>query len=85
MSMNVTSLFTKQQNFRLVQTESICWRENKSNQKIEICFEVGRKNIAGRENAGYQHFFLFPQCFQKAFFLLKSGLCGKELIPWPAF
>ena len=21
------------------------------------------------ENAGYQHFFLFPQCFQKAFFL----------------
>ena len=33
------------------------------------------------ENAGYQHFLLFPQCFQKASFsgLEKSGLCGKEL------
>ena len=26
------------------------------------------ENIAGKEeNAGYQHFLLFPQCFQKAF------------------
>ena len=33
------------------------------------------------ENAGYQHFLLFPQCFQKPFFpdLYKSGLCGKGL------
>ena len=28
------------------------------------------ENIVGKEeNAGYQHFLLFPQCFQKAFFL----------------
>ena len=28
------------------------------------------ENIAGKgENAGYQHFLLIPQCFQKAFFL----------------
>ena len=27
------------------------------------------ENIVGKgENAGYQHFLLFPQCFQKAFF-----------------
>ena len=27
------------------------------------------ENIVGkRENAGYQHFLLFPQCFQKLFF-----------------
>ena len=27
------------------------------------------ENIVGKgENAGYQHFFLFPQCFEKAFF-----------------
>ena len=28
------------------------------------------------ENAGFQHFLLFPQCFQKAFFLwlLKVGI-----------
>ena len=31
----------------------------------------GVENIVGKgENAGYQHFLLFPQCFQKAF----SGL-----------
>ena len=28
------------------------------------------ENIVGKgENAGYQHFFLFPQCFHKASFL----------------
>ena len=28
------------------------------------------ENIVGKgENAGYQHFLLFPQCFQKAAFL----------------
>ena len=28
------------------------------------------ENIAGKgENAGYQHFLLFPQCFQKGYFL----------------
>ena len=32
-------------------------------------FVLGRlENIVGKgENAGYQHFLLFPQCFQKAF------------------
>ena len=36
------------------------------------------ENIVGKgENAGYQHFILFPQCFQKASFLesLKSRYC----------
>ena len=35
-------------------------------QKLKIAF--GRvENIVGKgENAGYQHFLLFPQCFQKA-------------------
>ena len=40
------------------------------------------ENIVGKgENAGYQHFLLFQQCFQKACPLgsLKVGLCGKEL------
>ena len=34
-------------------------------------------------HAGYQHFLLFPQCFQKAYFsgsLKKSELYGKSLI-----
>ena len=35
------------------------------------------ENVKGNgENAGYQHFFLFPQCFQKAFYSgsLKIGI-----------
>ena len=36
------------------------------NKKLK--FAMGRvENIVGKgENAGYQHFLLFPQCFQKA-------------------
>ena len=37
------------------------------------------ENIVGKgENAGYQHFLLFPQCFQKASYL---GLL-KVVIMW---
>ena len=37
------------------------------------------ENILGKgENTGYQHFLLFPKCFQKAP-SLGSGLCSKEL------
>ena len=41
------------------------------------------ENIVGiGENAGYQHFLLFTECFQKAssIGLLKSGFCPKEVI-----
>ena len=40
------------------------------------------ENIVGKGgNAGYQHFLLYLQCFEKASFTrsLKEGLCGKEL------
>ena len=34
------------------------------------------QNIVGKgENAGYQHFLLFPQCFQKATFPGSSWAC----------
>ena len=50
----------------------------------KLKFALGRvENIVGKgENAVYQHFLLFPQCFQKASSLrsIKSGLCGKELM-----
>ena len=38
-------------------------------------------SVGKEENAGYQDFLLFPQCFQKASFssCKMSGLCGKEL------
>ena len=41
------------------------------------------ENIVGKgENAGCQHFLLFPQCFQRTSTLrsLKLGLCGKWFI-----
>ena len=51
--------------FRLVQIESICRQGNKYNLKTEIVFGMGKKIVGKGENAGYQHFLLFPQCFQK--------------------
>ena len=65
-------LYTKQQNFILVQIERICRWQNNSNLKIGIRFEKRVENIVGKgENAGDQYFLLFPQCFQKLSF---SGL-----------
>ena len=47
---------------------------------ISPCDRV--ENTVGKEeNAGYQHFLLFPQCFPKpSLGSLKVGLCSKELI-----
>ena len=44
--------------------------DNKINVTEKLKFVSERvENIVGKgENAGYQHFFLFPQCFQKAFY-----------------
>ena len=55
--------------------------DNKINRKSEIWFGTDRKHCGKRRKCWYQHFLLFPQCFQKSYFLghLKSGLCGKEL------
>ena len=40
-------------------------------QKLKFFYgKIGNRNIVGKgENAGYQHFLLFPQCFQKSFSL----------------
>ena len=52
-------LITKQQNFGLLQIESIC-RQNKFNGKIKVGYCKGQKNIVGKEeNACYQHFVYF--------------------------
>ena len=64
--------FTIQQRFRLVHIESTYRSQNKCEWKIKVWFGKGRvekgrvENIVGKgENAGYQHFLLFPQCFHK--------------------
>ena len=85
----VTSIFSYSQNFfypslnPLPSDKFLDWSKFKAfaddkiilTQKLRVV--LGRvENIVGKgENAGYQHFLLFPQCFQKAFFsgLLKVG------------
>ena len=74
-------LFTKRQNFRPVQIQSIYRQQNKCDQKTEFV-SGGVKNIVGKgENAGNQHFLLSPKCFQKAPFpgSLKVGIVCREL------
>ena len=59
-------LFTKGQSFRPVQIESIYRQQNTCN-LIPVLEWL--ENIVGKgENAGYQHFPLFPLCFQSASF-----------------
>ena len=56
--------------------QRICRRQNKSDSKFEIYFEREENIVAKGENAGYQHFLLFQQCFQKLSFddVLKVGI-----------
>ena len=52
--------------------------DDKMNVTWKLNFVLGRvENMVGKgENAGYQHFLLFPQCFQKLSFWrsLKVGI-----------
>ena len=50
--------------------------------KLKFVLRRVENMVVNGENAGYQHFLLFPQCFQKLCFLgsLKgSELCGKVI------
>ena len=55
-------LFNQTTKLRPAKMESSCRRQNEGDSKIEI---VGKG-----ENAGYQLFLFFPQCFQKAYFTM---------------
>ena len=63
----LSSLFTKRQNFRVVQIKSINFSAHKLNVAKMMFSPCNRvENIVRKEeNAGHQHFLLFPQCFQK--------------------
>ena len=54
--------------------------DDKMNVTKELKFVSGREeNIVGKgENAGYQHFLLFPQCFQKGFF--QGGVKSRDCV-----
>ena len=59
--------FTKQQNFGLEMKAFADVKLNVAKKIISLFDRV--ENIAGKgENAGYQHFLLFPQCFPKPSF-----------------
>ena len=58
---NVLELFTKQQNLGLVQIQRTCRHEI----KLKLVLGMLEKILGKGENAGYQHFLLFPKCFQK--------------------
>ena len=47
-------------------------------QNVKIVFHRIEYIVRKEENAGYQHFLLFPQCFQKAF----SSSASKVVIEW---
>ena len=52
-------------------------------EKLKFVLERVENMVGTGENAGYQHFLLFPQCFQKASFswsLKVGGFCVTKLI-----
>ena len=79
-----TCFLTDGQSFRLVQIQSIFNQQIKYDPEMGDLFSLKnkkkkKKNIVGKgENAGYQHFLLSPQCFQKASLAgsLKVGFNG---------
>ena len=61
-------LFTK--NKILVQSKLKAYADDKITVTEEMKFVLGRlENVGKGENAGYQHFLLFPQSFQKASYI----------------
>ena len=54
--------------------------DDKSNvtQNIQVMFYRIENTVGKEENAGFQHFLLFPQCSQKAF----SSSASKVVIVW---
>ena len=47
-------------------------------QNVKVVFQRIENIVGKEENAGYQHFLLFPQCFQKAY----SSNVSKVVIVW---
>ena len=62
----ITSIFTKQKNLDWSKLKAFA--DDKVNLADKLKLVLGRvENIVGKgKNAGYQHFLLFTQCFQKA-------------------
>ena len=69
---NTLELFKSLPNDKILDWSKLkAFADEKINVTKQLKFGKGRvENIVGKgENAGYQHFLLFPQCFQKTTFL----------------
>ena len=53
-------------NFRLLQIESICRQELNKPEIMNSVFNRTEIVVGNGENAVYQHFLLYPQCFEKS-------------------
>ena len=60
--------FGRQQNFRTVQIQSTCRRQTKEGPNNKLFLDIVENIVGKGENAGNQHFLLFPQCFPELSF-----------------
>ena len=70
-----SSTFTRRQNFSFVLIEPFAEDKLNDTQNIKSVFHKVGNMVGKGENAGYQHFLLFPQCFQKALSSAESKVC----------
>ena len=73
-----TELFTKRQNFRPDQIQSICRRQNSSDSKIEIYVGKSRKYCGKRRKCWLPAISPFPTMFSKAFF--SKGVKSRDCV-----
>ena len=60
-----TKFFTKRQNLNRSKLKAFADDKINVNEKLKNRVGKGKKHCGKRKNAGYQHFLLLPQCFQK--------------------
>ena len=58
----------------LFELKALAYDKINVTKKLKFVMERVENFVGKGRNAGYQHFLLFPQCFQKF-----SYICGKEL------
>ena len=87
--LEIMKIIIKQRYYALPNNKFLDWSQLKAfaddkikvTEKMKFVWEMVETIVGRGENAGYQHFLLFPQYFQKTSFsrLLKVGLCGNEI------
>ena len=80
--------FSNDKVFRRVKVETIWGQQLNACVNGRNCPLNGVENIVGKgENAGFQHFLRFPQCFQKASSqrLYKAGVIWSRVAPVSAY